>query len=136
MEAGLNFLIAYVAAALAMLVLDAAWLSAMVNRLYRPHLGDLLMDGFRGAPAAVFYFLYVAGVVVLAVLPALETDKWTMALARGMVLGLVAYGTYNLTNQATLRHWSTVVTLADMSWGTVLTGAAAVAGYFVVRSLS
>lgn len=116
-----------------MLVLDGLWLSFAAKRLYRPELGDLLIDKFKPAPAVAFYLLYVAGIVVLAVLPALAADKWTIALARGMALGLIAYATYDLTNQATLRHWSTLVTVADMSWGTVLTGAAAAAGYFAAR---
>ena len=123
----------YGGAALAMLVLDGIWLSFAAKRLYRPQLGDMLLDGFRGAPAAAFYFLYVAGVVVLAVAPGVAADKWTVALMRGLALGLVAYATYDLTNQATLRHWSTTVTIIDMAWGTILTGAAAATGFFAAR---
>ncbi len=128
-----NWIFAYIGAAVAMLVLDGAWLSFAAKRLYRPLLGDLLADGFRIAPAALFYFLYVAGIVVLAVAPGLAAGKWTVALTRGLVLGLVAYGTYDLTNQATLRQWSSTVTFADMAWGTILTGAAATAGYYAAR---
>ncbi len=128
-----NWIFAYVGAAVAMLVLDGAWLSFAAKRLYRPLLGDMLGSGFRMAPAAAFYFLYVAGIVVLAVAPGLAAGKWTVALTRGLVLGLVAYGTYDLTSQATLKQWSTVVTLADMCWGTILTGAAATAGYYAAR---
>jgi len=85
------------------------------------------------APAAAFYFLYVGGIVFIAVAPGLAADKWTVALTRGMALGLIAYATYDLTNQATLKQWSTTVTLADMAWGTVLTGVAASAGFFAAR---
>ena len=128
-----NLIFAYLGAAAAMLVLDGAWLSFAAKRLYRPLLGDMLADGFRLAPAALFYFLYVAGIVVLAVAPGLAAGKWTIALTRGIVLGLIAYGTYDLTNQATLRQWSGFVTIADMCWGTILTGAAATAGYYAAR---
>lgn len=128
-----GWIFAYGGAAAAMLVLDGAWLSFAAKRLYRPLLGDMLADGFRLTPAALFYFLYVAGIVVLAVAPGLAAGKWTVALTRGLVLGMIAYGTYDLTNQATLRQWSGVVTLADMCWGTVLTGAAATAGYYASR---
>lgn len=128
-----NWIFAYAGAAASMLVLDGAWLSLAAKRLYRPLLGDILADGFRLAPAALFYFLYVAGIVVLAVAPGLAAGKWTVALTRGLVLGMVAYGTYDLTNKATLRQWSGVVTMADMCWGTVLTGAAATAGYYAAR---
>lgn len=131
----MSWIVAYAGTAVSMLVLDGLWLSITAKRLYRPQLGDLLADGFRAAPAALFYFLYVAGIVLLAVAPALTAGKWTAALWRGMALGLVAYGTYDLTNQATLRHWSTAVTLADMTWGAVLTGLAATIGYVGARSL-
>lgn len=127
------WIFAYIGAALAMLVLDSVWLSFAAKRLYRPELGNMLADGFRMAPAAAFYFLYVAGIVFLAVAPGLAAEKWTVALTRGMALGLIAYATYDLTNQATLRHWSTTVTIADMAWGTVLTGIAASAGFFAAR---
>ena len=128
-----NLIFAYLGAAAAMFVLDGAWLSFAAKRLYRPLLGDMLADGFRIAPAALFYFLYVAGIVVLAVAPGLAAGKWTVALTRGLALGLIAYGTYDLTNQATLRQWSVTVTFVDMLWGTILTGAAATAGYYAAR---
>jgi len=129
----MTWVAAYLGSALAMLVCDGIWLSLAAKRLYRPQLGDLLLDGFRIAPAAIFYFLYVAGIVLLAVAPGLAAGKWTVALTRGIALGLVAYATYDLTNQATLRHWSSLVSVADIAWGTVLTGAAASAGYAAAR---
>ena len=61
--------------------------------------------------------------------------QWTRATLSGAVLGLIAYATYDLTNQATLRTWSTKITLADMGWGTIVTAAAATAGFFIARSI-
>ena len=114
--------IAVAATLLSMAVLDAIWLATMTSRLYRRQLPGLLLDAPSWAPAVAFYVLYAIGAVVLVVLPALERD---LALGRavlyGALLGLVAYGTYDLTNQATLRGWSTVVTLVDMTWGASLT---------------
>lgn len=124
----LLWLIAYAAAALTMLVLDGLWLSLAAPRLYRPELGDLLISGFRGIPAAIFYFLYVGGIVFLAIAPGVAAGNWWIALTRGLALGLIAYATYDLTNQSTLRHWSTTVTIVDMTWGAVLTGIAASVG--------
>lgn len=112
-----------------MLILDAIWLTVSAPRLYRPLLGDLLADDFRLAPAAIFYVLYVAGIVILAVLPAIDAGKWQAAAMSGAVLGLVAYGTYDLTNQATLRTWPAMLTAIDLAWGTVLTSVTATAGY-------
>lgn len=129
----LVWIFAYIGAAVAMLVLDGAWLSFAAKRLYRPQLGDILLDGFRVAPAATFYFLYVAGIVFLAVAPGLAADKLGVALARGAALGFIAYATYDLTNQATLKRWSTLVSVADIAWGTLLTGLAAGAGFYAAR---
>lgn len=127
-------LTAYAAAYLASLVVflgaDAVWLGTMVSRLYRPQLGALLSERPRWAPAALFYLAYPAGVVALAIDPALTAGQWGPALWRGALLGAACYGTYNLTNQATLRQWSVAVAATDTAWGTILTAIAATAGYW------
>ncbi|MCP8939430.1 DUF2177 family protein [Alsobacter sp. SYSU M60028] len=114
---------------------DAVWLSLAAGRLYRPRLGALLRDDFAVGPAALFYVIYIVGILVFAVFPALETGRWTTALGRGALLGFVAYATYDLTNQATLRGWSAVVSAVDMGWGAILTGAASLAGFAAIRWL-
>jgi uncharacterized membrane protein len=121
-------LIAYFVAAIVMLGLDAIWLNLTAARLYRPLIGDIMLDGFRVAPAIAFYALYLCAIVIFAIRPALATGRWTMALIYGALFGFFAYGTYDLTNQATLKIWSTTITLADMAWGSVLTAASATAG--------
>jgi uncharacterized membrane protein len=123
------YLTAYVAAAVAMLGLDAIWLTLTANTLYRPILGDLMLDGFRPAPAIAFYALYLCGAVIFAVRPALAARRRVVALINGALFGFFAYGTYDLTNQATLKTWSTTITLADMAWGATLTAIAASVGY-------
>jgi uncharacterized membrane protein len=127
--------IAYAAAALAMLGLDSIWLTVTANRLYRPILGDLMLDGFRLAPAFAFYALYLVGVLVFAIRPAFASRRWTTALLNGALFGLFAYGTYDLTNQATLKVWSSTITLADMAWGATLTAIAASFGYGAAQRL-
>lgn len=124
-----TMLIAYVAAALAMLCLDAVWLTLAADRLYRPLLGDMILPTFRLAPAILFYVLYVAGAVFFAVRPALAAGRWAVAAGNGALLGFFCYATYDLTNQATLKTWSTTVTIFDMGWGTLLTACTATAGY-------
>ena len=129
-------IVAYLATAIAFLGIDAVWLSLSASRLYKPKLGGMLLDKFNVAPAAAFYLLYVAGILFFAVFPALASGRWTTALGRGAALGLVAYATYDLTNEATLRGWSTTVTIADLCWGTILTALAATAGYLVTRAVA
>lgn len=126
------FVVAYGATALVFLTLDGLWLGTMASRLYRPLLGSLMLEQPDVLAAAAFYLLYLAGVVVLAILPVLEDGRWLAALGRGALLGLVAYATYDLTNQATLQGWPWRITLIDLVWGTFVTGAAASAGAWAV----
>jgi uncharacterized membrane protein len=131
-----KFIIAYVAALVVMFALDFIWLSLTGERLYRRVLGDMLLDSFRVVPAVLFYVLYVVGVVIFAVAPALTSHAWPEALVRGALFGFFAYMTYDLTNQATLKNWSITVTLADMAWGAALTATGATAGYLAASYAS
>ncbi len=126
-------LIAYMVTAVLFFGMDFAWLSLSLAPVYKKHLGGLLMDKPNLPVAGLFYLVYVVGIVVFAVLPALEAGSWIRALWAGALLGLVAYGTYDMTNLATLSGWSPVVSLVDMAWGTFATGGAATAAYFIIR---
>jgi len=128
--------LAYGGAALVMLALDAVWLTVMGKALYRPVLGDILLDGFRVAPAIIFYVLYVGAIQVFAVAPAARSGSVLTALVYGALLGFICYATYDLTNHATLKAWTTTLTLVDMAWGTVLTAAASAGGYMIARAFS
>ncbi len=125
----------YIAATVVLFGLDFIWLSTSVPLLYRPRVGHLLLETPNMPAAAGFYLLYVVGVVALCILPALQQASWGRAVWSGALLGLVAYGTYDMTNLATLIGWSAVVSVVDMLWGAVVTAAAAAAGYFVTRAL-
>lgn len=131
-----TYSIAYIATGLVFLVIDAIWLTVAAQRLYRPLMGDMLVESFRLAPAALFYVIYIAGVVVFAIVPALTSDRWTTAISHGAFLGLFAYATYDLTNQATLKNWPLAVTIADLCWGTFLTAVAATAGFLITRAFT
>jgi uncharacterized membrane protein len=135
----MNLVISYVLAAVIFGMLDAVWLSQMAPRLYRPILGDMLADSFRMGPALVFYALYMFGIVWFGVRPALSSGLWTSALLNGALFGGLAYATYDLTNQATLRVWSTKITVYDIAWGAFASGVtaalvAAIVLRFVVKS--
>jgi uncharacterized membrane protein len=131
----LRYALSYLATAAAFLALDAAWLTLTVNRLYRPRMGAIMADKPALAPAAIFYLIYIAAILVLAVLPAAKAGSWGQLLIRAAMFGLAAYATYDLTNQATLKDWSTVLTLADLAWGTFATTVAASVGFLVARKL-
>jgi uncharacterized membrane protein len=128
---------AYVSVLIVLVALDFCWLSLAGPNLYRPLLGNLpLLDRQVWWAAASFYLVYAAGVTALAVAPALNLNSRAGALRRGAILGLVAYATYDLTNQATLSGWPVVITLVDLAWGTALTAIAAGGGYTAARRWS
>ncbi len=128
-----RYIAAYVGAGLAFAGLDAVWLTLTGDSLYRPALRAILIEGFRPAPAVLFYLIYLVGVVAFAVAPALRDGRWRTATTRGTAFGFFAYATYDLTNQATLVVWATRITLLDLAWGTILTALGATAGYFASR---
>jgi uncharacterized membrane protein len=131
-----TYIIAYFSTALAFVCIDAIWLTNAAELLYQPELGDMLLPEFKLLPAVLFYLMYMVGIVVFAVAPALGDGKWSTATWRGALFGLIAYATYDLTNQATLKGWSTLVTVADLIWGTFLTGTAATVGFMLTRRLT
>ena len=129
----LQFGIAYLAAACAFIGADVLWLNRAMG-FYRHSLGDVLAEKPNFAAAAL-YLIYFVGIVVFAVLPAIRSDGWTAALLLGGLLGLVAFATYDLTNLATLRRWSLIVVVVDLTWGTFVTALASLAGFFAVKTM-
>jgi uncharacterized membrane protein len=125
----MRYAIAYIAALLVLLALDLAFLTMTGDSLYRSRIGEHLLPKPALWAACAFYLIYVAGIVFFAVDPALASGSWTAALMRGAILGFVAYGTYDLTNQALMRGWPLVITVVDMGWGAGLTAVVATAGY-------
>ena len=128
--------IAFAATALVMAGLDFIWLTSMSEPFYRRLLGHLMAPSPNMTAAVVFYLLYIAGILIFAVRPALVSGDWRQALMQGAALGLVAYATYDLTNLATLKDWPLSVTLVDMAWGAFLTGLAASAGALAALKLA
>lgn len=129
------YAVTYLAILLPFGMLDAVWLSLMGPRLYRPTLGDILLTNVNLPAAIAFYLIYPIGILVFATLPALKAGSVGPALMYGALFGLLAYSTYDLTNQATLRNWTLQLSLADMAWGTVASGLAAAASFYITRAV-
>jgi uncharacterized membrane protein len=102
------------------LVMDMIWLGVVARSFYQSQMGHLMRAQVNWAAAIVFYLLFVAGIVVLAVWPAVERQSLAHALVLGALLGLVTYAAYDLTNLATLEGFPLTVALVDLAWGTVL----------------
>ena len=129
----MNFFITYLSVAGTFITIDMIWLKTMAERLYRPVLGDLLRPEPNLLAAVLFYIVYPMGLLGFAVLPAHEEGSALRAFTSGMMFGCFSYATYDLTNQATLRNWSTTLTIADICWGSVLAGFSAWLGYLVAE---
>lgn len=124
---------AYIGTLLAFLILDGIWLGVLMGPTYREWLGPLMLDTPVIGPAVAFYLLYGAGVVIFGVMPALREQWPGRATLYSGLLGLIAYGTYDLTNWATLQGWPAQLALVDLAWGTVVSALAGTAGYLVAR---
>jgi len=115
-------------------LIDMIWLGAVARGFYRRHLGGLLSPDVRWGAAGLFYLLFIAGLVVFVIRPALLRGAPFEALAFGALFGLICYATYDLTNLATLKGWPLIVTVVDLVWGTVLGGAVSLLSVLIGRS--
>jgi uncharacterized membrane protein len=113
------------------LAIDLAWLTAVAKDFYRQHVGHLLAPQINWPAAILFYLLFIGGLVFFAVRPAFEAGSGARALAYGALFGFLTYATYDLTNQATMRDWSVLVTIVDLAWGTVLSATVAFLSFTV-----
>ena len=120
----------YIATMIAGLAIDSIWLGVVARNLYKNQLGSLLAENPNWFAAIAFYLLFVVGVVVFAIAPAISAGSPWKALALGSLLGLVTYATYDLTNHATLKNWPLIITLVDLAWGTFFTATISIVGYF------
>jgi uncharacterized membrane protein len=116
--------------------IDLVWLGLMNSRFYKPQLAGLMSEKVNWVPAFLFYVLFIVGMIVLVVIPAVDKGSWLRAMLTGGLLGMVAYATYDLTNLATLNNWPAILTVVDIAWGTVFSAAVASVSYFIARALS
>lgn len=125
------YLIAYLVCILVMGGLDFLWLSNTSDALYHRDLGPLLADNPNMTVAVIFYLVFIVGILIFAVRPALASGDWRTAALHGALFGFFTYATYDLTNYATMKVWTLRVTLLDIAWGTFLTGTVASAASIV-----
>lgn len=131
----MKLLTLYLVTAVIFFVVDAIGLRLMIKPVFERHVAHLFADPFRVVPAALFYLGYVAGLLWFVSVPAMNQGSVSAALINGALLGLLAYGTYEFTNYATLRDWSPTQVVVDTLWGGVLTGVSAWAGVLATRTV-
>ena len=127
--------VATLIASLIFLIIDVIWLSFATKSFYRPLIGNLLTDKPVMWAAALFYILYVFGMALVVIQPCLDSASLFKTVYTGFIFGLVAYGTYNLTNMAVLKGWSPTVTFVDMFWGGSLTAISATTGLYIAKKI-
>jgi uncharacterized membrane protein len=110
----------YFATLIAFFAIDMVWLGLVARTFYRNYLGFLLTPTANWIAAALFYLLFILGVLVFVVVPGLQDNSLKATLLRAALFGLVTYATYDLTNLATVKNWPVLITVIDMAWGTVL----------------
>jgi uncharacterized membrane protein len=121
------------AAGLILGVLDALWLGVIAREWLVQQMGELRRTDIQWVPALAFYVLFSVGLSVFAIAPALESGDWLKAAMLGGFFGLVAYGTYDLTNWATVKNWPVPMVFVDMVWGAVLSAASAAGGVLLLK---
>lgn len=130
-----KFILAYLLTSLVFFAIDMVWLGLIAKGLYQRMLGPLLAEQVNWTAALVFYFLFIGGIFIFAILPAVEKESWRHALLYGALFGFFTYATYDLTNLATLKNWPLPLVFVDIAWGMVLTGSVAIAGYFITLNV-
>lgn len=120
---------AWLSVVISFLAIDAVWLAIIARDFYRRRLGDLMREEVWFGVAGLFYLFYAIAIVILVVVPAHRAGSLQHAIMLGAVLGLCAYGTYDVTNLATLRGWPVSVAVVDVIWGAILTSTVSAIGY-------
>ena len=115
--------------------IDMIWLGLVTKNFYRSQIGTLLKPDVNWTAAIIFYLLFIVGLVLFVITPAINKSSWTYALLFGALFGLVCYATYDLTNFATLKDWPLLVTIVDLVWGAVLAASVSIMTYFIAGKI-
>lgn len=115
--------------------IDMVWLGLVAKNFYAKQIGHLMKPDVNWVAAIIFYLLFIVGLVVFVITPAMEKNSWLHALLLGALFGLVCYATYDLTNLAVAKDWPLLVTIVDLVWGAVLAASVSVVSYFIAKKL-
>ncbi len=127
----MNFLKIYLIAFVVFLIVDAIWLTFVANQFYKKHIGFLMKATPNYIAAAVFYLIFIVGLVFFVIQPAVNSGDVGRLVLSAALFGFITYATYDLTNLATIKDWPLIVTVVDLAWGTVLSTTISVATYYL-----
>lgn len=117
------------------LIIDFIWLSLIAKKFYAQQLGYLMKTNINFVAAGLFYLIFVVGLVIFSISPALEKGSWVQTIFLGALLGIIAYATYDLTNLATIKDWPLIVTIVDIAWGAFLGASVSLISYLIFLRL-
>lgn len=115
--------------------IDMVWLGLVAKDFYRTQIGALMKSDVNWAAAIIFYLIFIIGLVIFVIAPAIEKGSWSHALLFGALFGFVCYATYDLTNLAVAKDWPLLVTIVDMVWGAVLAASVSTVTYFIASKI-
>ncbi len=125
------FIKLYIIALPVFLAIDMVWLGLVAKNFYAKQIGFLMKTNVNWIAALIFYLLFIVGLILFVIEPALDKNSWQNALIMGVLFGLITYATYDLTNLATIKDWPVIVTIVDLIWGMFVSAAVSVATYFL-----
>lgn len=128
-----NIIISYLLTFIVFLMIDMLWLGFIAKDLYQKYLGHFLSDKVNWTAAFIFYFIYVAGISIFAIYPAVNKASVMNAIVMGALFGVFTYATYDLTNLATLKGWPLPIVFIDIVWGAVLSSIVSLSGFYFVK---
>ena len=129
-------IILYVIATITFFAIDLTWLGLIARKFYFDQLGHLMKTDINWIAAITFYLIFIVGILVFAVYPALNSNSIQKALLLGALFGFIAYATYDLTNLATLKDWPVKLVIVDMIWGAILSASVAVITFCLSRYIN
>ncbi|MDX2443068.1 MAG: DUF2177 family protein [Bacteroidales bacterium] len=116
-------------------VIDMIWLVLVAKNFYQKQIGFLMNPDINWLAAIIFYLIFICGLVVFVITPAVEKQSWVHAVLYGAFFGLITYATYDLTNLATLKDWPILVTVVDLIWGSFLAASISIITYFIANKI-
>lgn len=129
-------ILSYLLTLIVFLIIDMFWLGIIAKNLYQKYLGGFLTDKVNWSAALIFYVIYVIGISIFAIYPAVNKDSVFNAVLLGALFGIFTYSTYDLTNLATLKGWPLEIVFIDILWGALLSAVVSFSGFHIVKWLN
>ncbi len=129
----LLFLKLYLISFVIFFAIDLLWLGIVAKNTYQKYIGELLKPDVNWVAAILFYLLFIGGLVIFVLMPAVDSSSWVKALLLGALFGFITYATYDLTNLATLKGWPIQITIIDLLWGTFLGASTSTLSYLAYK---